>query len=63
MPVELADLVSSWRTAVVTSEIQNGVIGDEAALPALAEAARQAMVPNLARTTTPGCSPASTSRR
>ncbi len=49
MPVELADLVSSWRTAVVTSEIQNGVIGDEAALPALAEVARQAMVPNLAR--------------
>ena len=49
MPVELADLVSSWRTAVVTSEIQNGVIGGEAALPALAEAARQAMVPNLAR--------------
>lgn len=49
MPVKLVDLVSSWRTAVVTSEIQNGVIGDEAALPVLAEAARQAMVPNLAR--------------
>ena len=90
MPVELAELVSSWRTAVVTSEVQNGVIGDEAALPVLAEAARQTMVPNLARlvkaaraagvevvhatfaaparrqgrrTTTPACSPASTSRR
>jgi biuret amidohydrolase len=49
MPVPLADLVSSWRTAVVTSEVQNGVIGDEAALPVLAEAARGSMVPNLAR--------------
>jgi len=49
MTVELAELVSSWRTAVVTSEVQNGVIGDEAALPVLAEAARQTMVPNLAR--------------
>jgi biuret amidohydrolase len=49
MPAELADLVSSWRTAVVTSEVQNGVIGDEAALPVLAEAARKTMVPNLAR--------------
>ena len=49
MTVELPDLVSPWRSAVVTSEVQNGVIGDEAALPVLAEAARQTMVPNLAR--------------
>lgn len=49
MTVELADLVSPWRTAVVTSEVQNGVVGDEAALPVLAEAARQTMIPNLAR--------------
>jgi nicotinamidase-related amidase len=49
MPVALAELVSSWRTAVVTSEVQNGVVGDEAALPVLAEAAQQTMVPNLAR--------------
>jgi nicotinamidase-related amidase len=49
MPAELAELVSSWRTAVVTSEVQNGVIGDKAALPVLAEAARESMVPNLAR--------------
>ena len=48
MPVELADLISPWRTAIVTSEIQNGVIGDQAALPVLAESAR-GMVPNLAR--------------
>ena len=49
MTVELAELVSPWRTAVVTSEIQNGVIGEQAALPVLAEAARETMVPNLAR--------------
>jgi nicotinamidase-related amidase len=48
MAVDLADLVSSWRTAVVTSEIQDGVVGDDAALPALAEAAR-AMLPAVAR--------------
>jgi biuret amidohydrolase len=49
MTVELAELVSPWRTAVVTSEIQNGVIGEQAALPVLAEAARETMLPNLAR--------------
>lgn len=49
MPVDLPELVSSWRTAVVTSEVQNGVVGDEAALPVLAEAARETMIPNLAR--------------
>jgi nicotinamidase-related amidase len=49
MAVDLAELVSSWRTAVVTSEIQNGVIGEQAALPALADAARKGMLPALAR--------------
>ena len=48
MPLELAELVSPWRTAIVTSEVQNGVIGDQAALPVLADAARD-MVPHLAR--------------
>ena len=52
MTVELAELVSPWRTAVVTSEIQNGVIGEQAALPVLAEAARVTMLPNLARLVT-----------
>ena len=52
MPLPLAELVSPWRTAVVTSEIQNGVIGTEAALPELAEAARATMVPALARLVT-----------
>ena len=49
MAVDLTEIVSSWRTAVITSEIQNGVIGEQAALPVLAEAARETMVPNLAR--------------
>ena len=45
MAADLAELVSTWRTAVVTSEIQNGVIGEQAALPELAAAARQTMLP------------------
>ena len=52
MAVDLADLVSTWRTAVVTSEIQNGVIGEQAALPALAEVARQTMLAPVARLVT-----------
>jgi nicotinamidase-related amidase len=36
----LAELVDPARTAVVTSEVQNGVVGEPSALPALAEAAR-----------------------
>jgi len=49
MAVDLASLVAPWRTAVVTSEIQNGVIGEEAALPELAAAARDTMLPAVAR--------------
>jgi biuret amidohydrolase len=49
MAVDLASLVAPWRTAIVTSEIQNGVIGEESVLPELAEAARATMVPALAR--------------
>jgi biuret amidohydrolase len=49
MAIDLTELVSPWRTAVVTSEIQNGVIGEHAALPELADAARQTMLPALAR--------------
>ncbi|CAN5494927.1 cysteine hydrolase [soil metagenome] len=36
----LAELVLPAHTAVVTSEVQNGVVGADSALPALAEAAR-----------------------
>jgi biuret amidohydrolase len=49
MAVDLPALVAPWRAAVVTSEIQNGVIGERAALPALAEAARHTMVPAIIR--------------
>ncbi len=49
MGAELVDLVSSWRTAVVTSEIQKGVVGEQAALPELAKAARETMLPAVAR--------------
>jgi nicotinamidase-related amidase len=40
MGVELSDLVDPSVTAVVTSEVQNGVLGADTALPTLAEAAR-----------------------
>jgi biuret amidohydrolase len=49
MAVDLASLVTPWRAAVVTSEIQGGVIGEHSALPELAEAARVAMIPATAR--------------
>jgi nicotinamidase-related amidase len=49
MTVHLAALVEPGTTAVVTSEIQNGVVGPESALPALAEAAGQGMIPAVAR--------------
>ena len=52
MAVDLAELVSTWRTAVVTSEIQNGVIGERAALPQLAAAARETMLPAVVRLVT-----------
>jgi len=37
---DLADLAHPAHTAIVTSEVQNGVVGERSALPALAEAAR-----------------------
>ena len=40
----LADLVDPAHTAVVTSEIQNGVVGANSALPALADVARPMVV-------------------
>ena len=47
MPVDLASLVAPRRTAVVTSEVQNGVVGEPSVLPQLAEAAQAVMVPAL----------------
>jgi nicotinamidase-related amidase len=49
MPLDLAALVDPARTAIVTSEVQNGVVGTPSALPALAEAAAAEMLPSLAR--------------
>jgi len=48
VPVDLAALLDPGHTAVVTSEVQRGVVGERSALPALAEAARS-VVPNIAR--------------
>jgi biuret amidohydrolase len=48
MPLDLAALVSPRHTAVVTSEIQRGVIGDLSALPELAQQGRE-ILPNVAR--------------
>jgi nicotinamidase-related amidase len=48
MPLDLAQLVSPRHTAIVTSEIQRGVIGDLSALPELAKQGRE-ILPNVAR--------------
>jgi nicotinamidase-related amidase len=44
MAVDLGELVDPAITAVVTSELQNGVVGEHSPLPALAEAARPAVL-------------------
>lgn len=49
MPLDLAALLDPAHAAVVTSEVQNGVVGERSALPALAEAAAATMLPNLGR--------------
>ncbi len=49
MPLDLAALVDPSHTAIVTSEVQNGVVGGRSALPALAEAAAAEMLPSLTR--------------
>jgi biuret amidohydrolase len=49
MAEDLASLVTPWRAAVVTSEIQNGVLGEPSVFPQLAKVARKAMIPATAR--------------
>ncbi len=49
MPLDLAALLGPAHTAVVTSEVQNGVVGEPSALPELAAEAQREMLPNLAR--------------
>jgi biuret amidohydrolase len=48
MAVELAELVDPAVTAVVTSEVQNAVVGERSSVPALAEAARP-VLPTIGR--------------
>jgi nicotinamidase-related amidase len=48
MPLDLAGLVGPRHTAIVTSEIQRGVIGDLSALPELAKQGRE-IIPQVAR--------------
>ena len=48
MPLDLAALAAPAHTALVTQEIQRGVVGDLSQLPELAAAAR-AVLPNIAR--------------
>jgi nicotinamidase-related amidase len=47
MPLDLADLVDPRHTALVTSECQNGVIGENAVLRELAEEAQRIALPNI----------------
>jgi nicotinamidase-related amidase len=49
MAIDLHELLNPAHTALVTQECQNGVIGERAALPQLAEIARKQMIPNGAR--------------
>jgi biuret amidohydrolase len=49
MPLDLPALLAPAHTAIVTSEVQRGVVGERSALPALAEAAAEEVLPNLAR--------------
>ncbi|MDQ2649131.1 MAG: cysteine hydrolase [Actinomycetota bacterium] len=49
MPVDLAALLDPARTAIITSETQQGVVGSSSVLPALAEEAQRELLPNLAK--------------
>ncbi len=46
---DLGELLDPSYTALVTQECQNGVLGEHAVFPELAEAARASMIPNAAR--------------
>jgi nicotinamidase-related amidase len=49
MVPDLAEIVAAEHTAVVTSEVQQGVLGARAVLPALAAEAARVMLPALGR--------------
>ena len=46
--MDLRDVIDPATTALVLQECQNGVIGEMSALPALAEAAKEGLIPNVA---------------
>ena len=46
--MELREAIDPATTALVLQECQNGVIGELSALPALAEAAKEELIPNVA---------------
>ena len=46
--MDLRDVSDPATTALVLQECQNGVIGEMSALPALAEAAKEGLIPNVA---------------
>ena len=49
MPIDLAELLAPPTTAVLTMELQRGVVGDRAVIPALrAEVARRDVIPRTA---------------
>lgn len=50
MPIDLAALIAPERTALVTQECQEGVIGEKSALPEMAAAVAEiGMIPNVVR--------------
>jgi len=50
MSIDLRELVTPAHTAVLTMEVQRGVVGDLSSIPALAEeSAKVGLVPNIAR--------------
>ena len=49
MAIDLNELVAPAHTALVTQECQGATVGQQAALPQLAEIARRTAIPNVAR--------------
>jgi len=49
MALDLQELVAVGHTALVTQECQGAVVGEQAALPQLAEIAQRQAIPNVAR--------------
>ena len=49
MAIDIGELLDPAHTVLVTQECQGGVIGENPALPQLAEIARREMIPNAAR--------------